>query len=393
MASYMQMGHDTENLVGEKDLEEYKGIILSPVNRYPLEMKENVINFRKKGDFEILLDPQLYFPRSEREKLNEYPYFPSDIETADTCSPEWWDRINKNLIDFFLEIKGDTLCVPVICPKIFNDDYYSVCTEVGQKVVDAFNGTQKNILQTLVVNLEQLVNESFVMKCSSIVSQNDCAGYYLVFVSETEPRRELHDASELFGALNLINLLKNTGKPVTIAYSSTDMILFKTAGAANCATGKFFNLRRFTKSRFDEPSEGGGGQLPYRFEHSLLAFLREADILRLRTENLGNLIGNLASNNVWAQEIDKFLKGNPGKAWLRLAWRQYLSWFAKTEILLSNTDTYGSVREWLKLAEKNWIMLEDEDIFMEERRNDGNWLRHWRQALSKFNKAENNKSH
>ncbi len=31
MSAYLQMGHDTENLVGEADLEEFRGIILSPV--------------------------------------------------------------------------------------------------------------------------------------------------------------------------------------------------------------------------------------------------------------------------------------------------------------------------------------------------------------------------
>ncbi len=35
MSAYLQMGHDTENLVGEADLEEFRGIILSPVNREP----------------------------------------------------------------------------------------------------------------------------------------------------------------------------------------------------------------------------------------------------------------------------------------------------------------------------------------------------------------------
>lgn len=55
--------------------------------------------------------------------------------------------------------------------------------------------------------------------------------------------------------------------------------------ATSCATGKFFNLRRFTKSRFEEPA-GGGGQLPYWVEESLFAYLRETDVLRVRDEGL-----------------------------------------------------------------------------------------------------------
>ena len=35
MAAYFQMGHHSENLVGEKGLEIFNGILLSPVNRLP----------------------------------------------------------------------------------------------------------------------------------------------------------------------------------------------------------------------------------------------------------------------------------------------------------------------------------------------------------------------
>jgi hypothetical protein len=53
------------------------------------------------------------------------------------------------------------------------------------------------------------------------------------------------------------------------------MILWKAAGATNCATGKFFNLRRFTISRFEEPDSSGGGQLGYWFEKALLGIPSE----------------------------------------------------------------------------------------------------------------------
>jgi hypothetical protein len=35
-----------------------------------------------------------------------------------------------------------------------------------------------------------------------------------------------------------------------------------------------------------------------------------------------------------------------------------------------------------------WRQLEENDVLMEERRNDGQWVRNWRQALSDFRKFE-----
>jgi hypothetical protein len=60
MSAYMQMGHDTENLVGEQDLDEFVGIVLSPVNRDAPTLAENIQIFRARGHYDIVLDPQLY---------------------------------------------------------------------------------------------------------------------------------------------------------------------------------------------------------------------------------------------------------------------------------------------------------------------------------------------
>jgi hypothetical protein len=183
--------------------------------------------------------------------------------------------------------------------------------------------------------------------------------------------------------MKLIKELSDTKKEVIIAFCSSDMILFKSAGATHCCTGKFFNLRRFTKSRFDA-SEKGGGQLPYWFEHSLFAFLRESDILRLQKSKYVSLLGTNHSTNFWSQKILKNLKTSNPKAWIAYGWRQYLSWFGRTETELSNDNRIQTARDWLKKAEQNWVVLDENDILFEEPRNNGHWLRPWRQALIDF---------
>ena len=388
MSSYMQMGHDTENLVGEKGLTDYTGIILSPVNRYPDELIENSTKIKEKNSaYDIVLDPQLYFPRNYREKLAQYPYFPSDIDTADISSINWWESLLDELVAFSDKVTIDSIISPAVIPKTFNLDYYSTCAEITQNCYNKLSNSGLRLLEPLIVDLSQLTDDSFIMSCASIASQPSFDGYYLILVSNKDPRRELSEADELFGALKLVYELEASGKPVLISNCSSDMMLFKAAGASNCATGKFFNLRRFTKSRFEEPSDnGGGGQLPYWFEQSLIAFLRQADILRLKEEGYENLIGNLASSNMWSQRILDQFKNEPQKAWVALGWRQFLNWFCITEKALDNANSSDLVKTWLKKAEDIWIELEDNDVFFEERRNDGKWLRSWRQALRDLNK-------
>ena len=99
----------------------------------------------------------------------------------------------------------------------------------------------------------------------------------------------LSEVEEIKGAMRLIAAMRAAGLKVTVGFLSSDVLLWKAAGASHCATGKFFNLRRFTRTRFEEPRGQGGGQLPYWFEESLMAFLRQSDVQRIMPMNLPRL--------------------------------------------------------------------------------------------------------
>ena len=205
----------------------------------------------------------------------------------------------------------------------------------------------------------------------------------MVVVTDLEPRREIVDQDELFGVLTLVRELENTGKPVLVSHCSSDMILYKAIGASHCASGKFFNLRRYTRSRFAEPA-GGGGQLPYWFEHGLLAFLRGVDVLRLLDSGYDNVVGTLFSSNYWAEQILNILRSDPPSAWLALGWKQYLSWFCHAEEALQVQSPRELAMEWLRDAEHIWRDLDNNNILFDEIRNDGSWTRRWRQVLTRF---------
>ena len=384
MASYFQMGHDTENLVGEEGLEDYGGLVVSPVNRGPDDLRRHLRCFREKMVPDVLLDPQLYFPRSERGHLRKHPYFPSDFETADLGSISWRRKHTRLLADYAVELGVTSVASPAFIPKVWSDDFYVTCSRLSSETSDALNGCPVQVLTTVMANTGDLTRENQHAKIASILSRKPNDGYYVVFITDKDPRRELSDEAELFGMLCLIRELKKTGSPVLVSHCSSDMVLFKYAGADHCATGKFFNLRRFTKSRYEEPNKGGG-QLPYWFEHSLMAFLRQADILRLQREQYAEFLGVSCSDNLWGSRIlDHLASDEATEPWLALSWRQYLNWFVKAERVLSSRKEH--VREWLKTAEENWRALEDDDVLFDDPRNDGAWLRAWRQSLIRFRK-------
>jgi hypothetical protein len=150
-----------------------------------------------------------------------------------------------------------------------------------------------------------------------------------VVKSEVVPRQEIVDTDSLVGVMLFIRLLENNNLKVLVGFTSSDILLWKAAGATSCATGKFWNLRRFTPSRWD-PNDGGGGQIAYWFEEALLAAVRETDVLRLIRDE-PSLFSDASNRNPFSKDILERLSQRKRIAWIGVGWRQYLYWFADVE--------------------------------------------------------------
>jgi hypothetical protein len=381
MPAYQQLGHQAANLLEDARLITYRGAVLSPVNYAPVDLRpicEKAI--QRRSSIDLVFDPQLYFPRSNRGQLRTWSYFPSEFDTADANAQEWWDGIVNRLVADANELGCTAICSPAEIPRIYADAYYARVVATGQTLQQAVSGSSIRALQTIVVPLSELAARDRALEIASIASGTCCREIYLVIVGTTDPRRELADAEELKGAMLLIAALQSARLSVFVAFASTDMLLWKAAGASNCGTGKFFNLRRFTVSRFEEPKEGGSA-LPYWCEEGLVAFLRDSDLLRVRQRGL---LSSASQANPFAQEILENLDQKPPNPWIALGWRQYLYWFADAESRVADGEL--DVSALLKSAEDTWQAIEDAQppLLMAEPRNSGSWLRQWRRALAEY---------
>jgi len=232
-------------------------------------------------------------------------------------------------------------------------------------------------LQTAIVNLQDLSTRGRALEIASILSQTDAEGVYMVLWSTTVPRRELRAVEDLKGAMRLVSALESSGVRVLVGFCSSDVVLWKAAGASDCASGKYFNLRRFTPSRWEEDQATGGGQVAYWFEESLLAFLRQSDVVRVSRRNL---LSSSSLENPFGQQILRQLETAPDEAWLRLSWRQFLFWFAEIERRIGQNGENPDAL--LVNAENNW--LREPRLLLEEPLNNGDWVRPWRIALQEF---------
>lgn len=378
MSVYHQIGYQSSNLAFEENLAGYKGAILSPLNHNERDTIDFINRIRnKKEEFEIVFDPQLYYPRSNRGQLHNWEYFPNDVDTADITNSQWWSVLVKAIYSTANRIHADIVCAPANHPRVFNDDYYAFVNQMTMELKSLAVDGSMRVLKTAFVSLPDLAVHERVMQIASILSRDTADGIYLVFYKEINPRREFSDPEELKGAMLLIHLLEMNNVPVTVGYSSSDIVLWKEAGAQSCATGKFFNLRKFSRSRWADAEEGGGGILPYIFEENLMANLRESDIPRIQQIDL---LSSATIENPFYSDIQECM--NEGSPWVRYAWRFYMYWFWDIEQRIDTSQT--NILDLLRKADENWGIVDDNNVFMEERANSGNWVRQWLRAISEY---------
>ncbi len=380
MGTYQQMGHNTDNLLFDPDLSGYKGTVLSPINHELSALVDKSKAAGHRGHFDVLFDPQLYYPKNGRGHLPEWGYYPSDLETADLSSIVWWNALTDKLIADCDRVRPDAICSPaMVPPRESSPDYFATIVEVGTYLHGKLEAHQRSrAIQTAIVDLDYLAAKpSRPLETASILSRTPCGEIYLVLGNDTQPRREFKDDEQLLGAMRLISALQAGGHEVIVAFSNADMVLWKAAGASHCGTGKYFNLRRFAPNRFEDDEPGGGPAQPYLFEEALLAFLRAADIVNL--QRTGIMSQSIATDHL-AREFVRDLE----ESGLNLAWRQYLRWFMTAEGQL-NTGL-KTAADMVATAAANWQKVEKADIAMAEPKNDGAWIPAWQKALAAFAK-------
>ena len=120
---------------------------------------------------------------------------------------------------------------------------------------------------------------------------------------------------------------------------------------------------------------------PFLIDRRLLAFLREADLMRYKRELE---IDSSHDRNPYSQSILKKLDSSEYVAWVADSWRQYLFWFADCESHIDSDSGAASVI--VANAVSKWCDVRAIGLMFEEERNNGDWVRAWDIVLNELNR-------
>lgn len=115
MAAYLQQGYGSWGLLEEEDIGLYNGLVLSPVNDGPDAVRNGLARLgAKRDELEVILDPQLYNPTTNKGRLSEWSYYSAEFETADHSDAAWWIARGREVVDDAHRLGVDAVCSPAL---------------------------------------------------------------------------------------------------------------------------------------------------------------------------------------------------------------------------------------------------------------------------------------
>ena len=246
MELHIQMGHGMQGL-SEELLASWGGatLIMSPVNIKPKSVTTFSRKIKKlKGN--LLIDPQLYYPRKYQKTLSQYAYWPkNDITGLEEGECD-------NVITALAQLNRTAETSSMILPS-----------SIEQMVDRRWNAKQKSIIEsakkhapdlkllhTIALASNVIMSETQVEEIISSVEQWDVNGVYII-CEHPEHFYLVDSPLWITNLLSLVAGIKRLNKKVIVGYASHQMLCFALAKCDAIASGNFLNVRWFKPERFE----------------------------------------------------------------------------------------------------------------------------------------------
>lgn len=257
MKFYLQQGYGMMALNEEcAQANENCGFILSPRSlnkRQSIDrISEHAKKLQKKGS-EVLFDPQFYQPRTNLEKITQFPYFDDSAFLTQDFVGDGAKKMALSAIKYQeLDLNVDSYIIPGIYTNSIDEDWLEIFDNllVGS-LSSSYN--KKEYYQTISLGPDAVLSpnfDDFIGQC--VLSPVN--GFYVV-LKEPEDNYLIQDSLYLYRLLDAFLSLKLANKKVILGYANQQDLMFAGAGIDGLATGNYQNVRKFDPSIFIDSNE------------------------------------------------------------------------------------------------------------------------------------------
>jgi len=274
MTILIQIGHGKSDKVDVATLNNYaSGAIFCPKGESSLEkLKEVVLQYTRKG-IDVHFDPQFYFSvieNAQNSKFQDYnSYFTSDRKPKDFMSPKKILSYVEPCIALQNELATNSIMSPSCIIESFEGLWCQTSLIMAQSSIEYVEeqGISKNLYCSFIISDVAFEGSKEAMDdfITNITSIENLDRIYLIINKTNEAYSQQLEVEKLKNILYLIYSLSDRNCiEIICGYSDIIGLLYLTAGAKSIATGWHQSLRRFSKSRYQKES-GGGGKVRQRY--------------------------------------------------------------------------------------------------------------------------------
>lgn len=233
-------------------------VILSPRDNN----NESLIAFAskvKKANGTVCVDPQMYYPHTEHEKLTGHDFWPPNYETINFTSGQDIDDMIIKLNNLNKTVGSEFYIVPMPMIEFPNDtwldklDAYLITAH--KYVIDM------PLYATIPLSAISMLDIDFLNDIIDNISSKDYVDGVYIVASHSDEDFFINNPIWLANLGELCAGLRLGNKKVILGYANQQMLFLGMTSINYIATGTFKNVRFFNKERFVPNDESGGQQI------------------------------------------------------------------------------------------------------------------------------------
>lgn len=196
---------------------------------------------------QVLLDPQLYLPRADHERLRSHDYWPSDYETGGFFQGKALRDLLRKLAELNAALGATEIILPGLLATTVDDAWLETeraWLEVGRELVGDYP-----LITTIALDADTARNQDHIASLLEVAPGWQPDGFYIVC---EHPNGDylVQDPIWLANVLDLVAGLRLSGAKVVLGYCNHQLLAAGVVRPNAICSGTWMNVRSFPPDKF-----------------------------------------------------------------------------------------------------------------------------------------------
>ncbi len=221
--------------------------ILSPRDLSPNQLLNISTQITDLPGGQILLDPQVYLPHADHERLCSHDYWPCDYNTGTFFQGHAGRELVRKLVDLNKAIGSREIILPGLLANDI-DDIWIESQRSWLEIVREVAGNY-SVISTIALGADVIRNQNQIDSLLEVAPSWNADGFYIV-CEHPNGNYLVEEPLWIANVLDLVAELRFAGARVILGYCNHQMLVANLVQATAICSGTWMNVRSFPPEKF-----------------------------------------------------------------------------------------------------------------------------------------------